>query len=76
MKNTRTQTKINSTTAFGILVTTDIPKQQTTAYNNGTLIYKKSLCGSKDLASAHLSNVLEFMRLAKTHDLRKKLTNH
>jgi hypothetical protein len=73
MKNTRTQTKINSTTAFGILVTTDIPKQQTTAYNNGTLIYKKSLCGSKDLASAHLDNVLDFMKQARTKDLRKPL---
>jgi hypothetical protein len=73
MKNTRTQTKINSTTSFGILVTTDIPKQQTTAYNNGTLIYKKSLCGSKDLASAHLDNVLDFMRLAKVADLRKPI---
>lgn len=73
MKNTRTQTKINSTTSFGILVTTDIPKRQTTAYNNGTLIYKKSLCGSKDLASAHLDSVLDFMRLAKVADLRKPI---
>jgi hypothetical protein len=73
MKNTRTQTKINSTTSFGILVTTDIPKQQTTAYNNGTLIYKKSLCGSMDLGQAHLANVLDFMRLAKVADLRKPI---
>jgi len=73
MKNTRTQTKINSTTAWGITVTTDIPKQQSTAYNNGTLIYKKSLCGSKDLASAHLDNVLDFMQKARTKDLRKPL---
>jgi hypothetical protein len=73
MKNTRTQTKINSTTAWGITVTTDIPKQQTTAHHNGTLIYKKSLCGSKDLASAHLDNVLDFMRLAKVADLKKPI---
>jgi len=73
MKNTRTQTKINSTTSFGILVTTDIPKQQTTAYHNGTLIYKKSLCGSMDLGQAHLANVLDFMEQARTKDLRKPL---
>jgi hypothetical protein len=68
-----TKTKINSRTAWGITVSTDIPKQQTTAYHNGTLIYKKSLCGSMDLASAHLSNVLEFMKEARTKDLRKPL---
>lgn len=73
MKNTRTQTKINSTTAWGILVTTDIPTQKTTAYNNGTLIYKKSLCGSMSLGQAHLANVLDFMRLAKVADLRKPI---
>jgi D-arabinose 1-dehydrogenase-like Zn-dependent alcohol dehydrogenase len=73
MKNTRTQTKINSTTAWGILVTTDIPTQKTTAYNNGTLIYKKSLCGSMDLGQAHLANVLDFMRLAKVADLKKPI---
>jgi hypothetical protein len=73
MKNTRTQTKINSTTAYGITVTTDIPKQQTTAYHNGTLIYKKNLCGSLDIGSAHLENVLDFMKEARTKDLRKPL---
>jgi hypothetical protein len=73
MKNTRTQSKINSTTAWGITVTTDIPKQQTTAYNNGKLIYKKNLCGSLDIGSAHLENVLDFMKEARTKDLRKPL---
>ncbi len=73
MKNTRSQTKINSTTAWGITVTTDIPKQQTFAYNQGKLIFKKNLCGSLDLGSAHLENVLHFMRLAKVADLRKPI---
>jgi len=71
MKKTRPQTKLISTTAFGIEVTTCIEKQQTTAYHNGTLIYKKSLCGSKDLASAHLDNVQDFMKKFTTRDFRK-----
>jgi hypothetical protein len=73
MQTTRTQTKLISRTAFGINVTTCIEKQQTTAYNNGKLIYKKNLCGSLDLGSAHLENVLDFMAYAKTKDLRKPL---
>jgi len=73
MKSTRTQTKIETKTAFGVIVTTDIPKQQTTAHHNGKLIYKKNLCGGLDLGSAHLENVLDFMRLSKHADLRKPL---
>jgi hypothetical protein len=73
MKSTRTQTKIETKTAFGINVTTCIEKQQTTAYNNGKLIFKKNLCGSLDLGTAHLANVLDFMKQAKTKDLRKPL---
>jgi hypothetical protein len=73
MKTTKKSNTIKSTTVFGIDVKTNIATAETTAYNNGTLIYKKSLCGSKDLASAHLDNVLDFMKKAKTHDFRKKM---
>ena len=73
MQTTRTQTKLISRTAFGINVTTCIEKQQTTAYNRGKLIYKKLLCGSEDLGSAHLNNVLDFMKEAKTGNLNKPL---
>ena len=73
MKTLRKQHKLSSTTSFGVIVTTDIPKQQTVAYNNGKLIFKKNLCGSLDLGQAHLNNVLEFMKEARTKDLRKPL---
>jgi hypothetical protein len=73
MQTTRTQSKINTRTAFGITVFTCINNRHTTAYNNGTLIYKKPLCGGNDLGSAHLDNVLDFMALAKVADLRKPL---
>jgi hypothetical protein len=73
MQTTRTQTKLISKTIFGINVTTCINNQHTTAYNNGTLIYKKPLCGGNDLGEAHLENVLDFMALAKVADLRKPL---
>lgn len=73
MQTTRTQTKLISRTAFGINVTTCIEKQQTTAYNRGKLIYNKPLCGSEDLGSAHLNNVLDFMQKAKTGNLNKPL---
>lgn len=73
MQTTRTQTKINTRTSFGITVSTCINTQRTTAFSNGTLIYKKNLCGGKDLGEAHLNNVLDFMSLAKTKDLRKKI---
>lgn len=73
MITSKTQTKIHSKTAFGVIVTTDIPKQQTLAYNQGKLIFKKNLCGSMDLGQAHLNNVLDFMKEARTKDLRKPL---
>lgn len=73
METKRTQTKLISRTAFGINVTTCIEKQQTTAYNRGKLIYQKLLCGSEDLGSAHLNNVLDFMKEAKTKNLNKPL---
>ena len=73
MTTSKTQTKINTKTAWGVIVTTDIRQQQTTAHHNGKLIYKKNLCGSLDLGSAHLENVLDFMKLAKHADLRKPL---
>lgn len=73
MTTTRTQTKLISKTIFGINITTCIETQQTTAYHRGKLIYKKNLCGGKDLGEAHLNNVLDFMSLAKTKDLRKKI---
>jgi len=73
METKRTQSKLTSKTAFGINVTTCIEKQQTTAYHNGKLIFKKNLCGSLDLGSAHLENVIDFMKEARTKDLRKPL---
>lgn len=73
MQTTRTQSKINTRTSFGITVSTCINNQHTTAFHNGTLIYKKPLCGANDLGSAHLNNVLDFMALAKVADLRKPL---
>lgn len=73
MQTTRTQTELKTKTAFGINVTTCIEKQQTTAFNNGKLIYAKSLCGGKDLGEAHLNNVLDFMKEAKTKNLNKPL---
>ena len=73
MQTTRTQTKINTRTSFGIVVSTCINNQHTTAYHNGTLIYKKNLCGSEDIGSAHLNNVLDFMKHAKTGNLNKPL---
>lgn len=73
MKTIKTQNKLSSITAFGITVSTCINTQRTTAFSNGTLIYKKNLCGGKDLGEAHLNNVLDFMKLAKVADLRKPL---
>jgi hypothetical protein len=73
MTTTRTQTKLISKTIFGINVTTCIETQQTTVYHRGKLIYKKPLCGSEDFGSAHLNNVLDFMRHAKTGNLNKPL---
>lgn len=73
MKTTRTQIKLISKTAFGINVATCIETQHTTAYHRGKLIYKKPLCGSEDIGSAHLNNVLDFMKLAKVADLRRPL---
>lgn len=73
MQTTRTQTKINTRTAFGIVVSTCINTQRTTAHHQGTLIYKKNLCGASDIGQAHLDNVLDFMALAKVADLRKPL---
>lgn len=72
MQTTRTQSKVNTKTSFGVTVSTCINKQETTAYHNGKLIYKKKL-GADDIGSAHLDNVLDFMKLAKVADLRKPL---
>ena len=73
MQTTRTQTKINTRTSFGITVSTCINTQRTTAFHQGTLIYKKNLCGASDIGQAHLDNVLDFMKHAKNKDLRKPI---
>lgn len=63
----------NSHTPYGIVVTTCVLTQRTTAHHNGKLIYDKKLCGSADIETAPQDNLKDFLKHATTKDLRKPI---